>query len=349
MAISLPDARQLSDETLEAFRLRAIHACQLGFTELDVSQVLGVAHETVCRWWSAFVAGGTDALPSDRSGRPSGAGAALSEFQAHHIQALLDDNANPEKLGIAAPLWTRRAVAELIRRPFGIDLAVRTVGAYLRRWGYTCKKPRRHARRQDPEEVRVWLEETYPAIARRAADEGAAIYWCDERGVAADAHPARGYARRGMPAQLEVPDRHIRVNQVSAISNAGAVRFMTFTRTMTAAVLLEFLGRLLRGTTGKIFLILDRLTAHQDGAIEAWVAAHADRLELFYLPRRAPERNPDEYLNQDVKGNVHAEGLPANKGELRSQLQGFMRKLLHLPEHVKSYFQHPCVQYAAGV
>ena len=40
--------------------------------------------------------------------------------------------------------------------------------------------PSRHAKDQDPEEVRRWLEETYPAIEQRAAREGAEIYWCDE-------------------------------------------------------------------------------------------------------------------------------------------------------------------------
>ena len=65
--------------------------------------------------------------------------------------------------------------------------------------------------------------------------EGAEIYWCDETGVAADQHPRRGYAREGQPATMEVPDPHIRINQISAISNEGAVRFMTYKGTMTAA------------------------------------------------------------------------------------------------------------------
>ncbi|OWK39199.1 hypothetical protein [Fimbriiglobus ruber] len=34
--------------------------------------------------------------------------------------------------------------------------------------------------------------EIYPAIADRAAEEGATIDWCDEVGVAADECPARG-------------------------------------------------------------------------------------------------------------------------------------------------------------
>src|SRR5262249_43721004 len=161
----------------------------------------------------------------------------------------------------AAPLWTRRAVADLIEQEFGIRLAVRTVGNYLGLWGFTLKRPSRHARDQDPDAVRHWLEVTYPAIEERADAEGAGIYWCDEVGVAGDAHPARGYAPRGAAATLEVPEGHIRANQIAAISNGGKVHFMTYTRTMTAALFLEFLRRLLRGVTVKVFLIVDRLRA----------------------------------------------------------------------------------------
>ena len=148
---------------------------------------------------------------------------------------------------------------------------------------------------------------------------------------------------------MDVPDPHVRANQISTITNDGKVRFMTYTKTMTAALFLVFLSRLLRSTTGKVFLIVDRLRAHETPEVAQWVAAHRERIEVFYLPRYAPELNPDEYLNNDLKGDVNADGLPHNKGEVRSRIQGFMRKLLHLPEHVRSYFEHPCVRYAIGV
>ena len=54
MAVSLPDARQLSDEVLEALRLRALRGCELGFSEGDVADLLGVARETVSRWYAAY-------------------------------------------------------------------------------------------------------------------------------------------------------------------------------------------------------------------------------------------------------------------------------------------------------
>jgi transposase len=348
MAISLPDARQLPDEVLEALRLRALRGCELGFTEADVADLLGVSRETVSRWWTAYAAGGPGAMPGDRTGRPVGSGRTLSDEQAGQIQRLIDDR-SPRELGIAAAVWTRKAVRDLIRKEYGIDMPVRTVGEYLKRWGYTPKVPRRHARDQDPEEVREWLEETYPAIEERAAREDAEIHWCDETGAAADEQPHRGYAREGDAAEMEVPDAHIRMNQVSTISNEGEVHYLTYERTMTAAMFIMFLGRLLEETTRKVFLIVDHLPAHEAKAVAAWVSEHGDRIELFFLPRYAPERNADEYLNNDLKGSINAAGLPESRGELRSRIEGFMSRLLHLPAHVRNYFRHPCVQYAAGV
>jgi transposase len=309
MAVSLPDARQLSDEVLEALRLRAVRGCELGYTESQVADLLGVARETVCRWWSAYADHGLAGLPQERSGRPVGSGRTLTEEQAKHLQQLLDSKA-PEELGIASPLWTRRAVRDLIAQEFGITMPVRTVGEYLKRWGYTRKKARRHSRDQDPEEVRQWLEETYPALEKRAEEEDAEIHWCDETGVGADEHPGYGYAREGQPAQAEVPDRHIRVNMISTITNEGVVQFMTYQQTMTAALFIVFLSRLIRGASRKIFLIVDRLRAHEAAAVQAWLAEHQEQIEVFPLPRYAPERNADEYLNNDLKGNVNAAGLP---------------------------------------
>src|SRR5262245_12329601 len=171
MAITLPDARQLPDDVLSALRLRALRGCELGFRQCDLAELLGVSPETVCHWWAAYTSGGVEAIPGDRTGRPVGSGRTLSDDQASHLQGLIDDQ-SPEDLGVASPLWTRKAVRDLIRREYGIRMPVRTVGEYLKRWGYTAKRPRRHARRQDPQEVRRWLEETYPAIEKRARREG---------------------------------------------------------------------------------------------------------------------------------------------------------------------------------
>jgi transposase len=348
MSIELPDARQLSDEALQVLRLRALHGIELGFSEVELSDLLGVCNETISRWWTAYTVEGQDSLPGARSGRPLGSGRFLSDQQAERIQELIDNN-SPEKLGIAQALWTRRAVRDLIRTELNIDLAERTVGQYLRRWGYTSKKPARHSRKQKPDEVQQWLEETYPAIEVQAARENAEILWTDEVGVDADHHPGRGYAREGERATMEVPGPHIRVNQISAISNEGTVRFMTYKGSLNAAVFLVFLSKLIEGATRKILLIADRLQSHKTPDVVAWVEAHKDQIEVFYLPPYAPELNPVEYMNNDMKGEVNKAGLPDNRETLHGHIMKFMRTLANVPQHVISYFLNPCVQYASGI
>jgi transposase len=348
MPIQLPDARQLSDETLQVLRLRALRGIELGYSELELADLLGVCNETISRWWTAYAAEGLPALPGGRTGRPLGSGRSLSDEQAERIKGCIDNHC-PQEVGIPHALWTRRAVRDLICKEFGIDLAERTVGQYLRRWGYTSKKPGRHSRQQDPDEVQQWLEETYPAIEAQAAREDAEILWTDEVGVAADHHPGCGYAREGERATMEMPKPHIRVNQITAISNEGTVRFMTYKGSLNAAVFLLFLTKLIQGATRKILLIADRLQAHKTPEVEAWLKEHQSKIEVFYLPAYSPEMNPVEYLNNDMKGTVNKAGLPEDRGTLHTRIMTFMEQLVSLPEHVISYFLHPWVQYAAPI
>src|SRR3954464_11666439 len=98
MSIQLPDARQLSDEALQVLRLRALRGIELGFSEVDLADLLGVCPETISRWWTAYAAEGLASLPGGRSGRPLGSGRLLSDQQAERLQDLIDNN-SPHNLG----------------------------------------------------------------------------------------------------------------------------------------------------------------------------------------------------------------------------------------------------------
>jgi hypothetical protein len=52
-------------------------------------------------------------------------------------------------------------------------MPIRTVGEYLKRWGFTPQKPYRCAYEQNPKKVKQWLEERYPAVVKRAKHEDA--------------------------------------------------------------------------------------------------------------------------------------------------------------------------------
>src|ERR1700677_5173969 len=114
MAIELPDGRCESNDVLEALRLRAVHARELGYAVVDIAAILGVREETVSRWCSRYDRGGQEALPGDRTGRPVGSGRLLTSEQEQCLQRLIETQ-SPEKLKIPSALWTRQAVQELVK------------------------------------------------------------------------------------------------------------------------------------------------------------------------------------------------------------------------------------------
>jgi transposase len=347
MTVTLLDTRSLTDEVRQALRRRAVAAREAGYTTDTIAAILGVRPESVSRWFAAYQRGGLDALPGDRTGRPVGSGRLLNLDQETRLEAVIVAT-TPADQGIASGLWTRPAVRQLIQQEFGLRLPIRTVGEYLRRWGLTPQRPVRHAYRQQPEAVRRWLDEEYPALAARAKAEGAEIQWGDESGARSEASRQRGYAPRHDPPEQAVSGHPFRVNLISTITNEGKLRFMLYEGKLTGAVFVLFLSRLLLGATRKIILIVDRLKVHASAPVQAWLYDHREQLEIVPLPPYAPERNPDEYLNHDVKENLNADGPAASRGELKSKLRRFLQRLAKLPEHVRALFRHPQVAYAAA-
>lgn len=347
MSLTLLDTRSLSDEVRTALRLRAVAAREAGFANDTIAAILGVRPESVSRWFRAYQRGGLESLPGDRTGRPVGSGRLLSEAQETRLEAVIVAS-SPADQGIASGLWTRQAVRQLIWQEFGLRLPIRTVGAYLRRWGLTLQRPTRHAIHQDPEEVRRWLQEEYPAVAARAKAEGAEIQWGDETGAQAEATRQRGYAPPNTPPEQAVTGQRFRVNMISTITNEGKLRFMLYHGTMTGTLFVVFLTRLLVGARRKIILIVDHLKVHESEEVAVWLYEHQDRLEIIGLPKYAPERNPDEYLNNDLKGQLNADGPAANREELTGKMRRFMQHLGKLPDHIQAYFKHPKVAYAAA-
>ena len=80
---------------------------------------------------------------------------------------------NPAQIQLEFALWSRGAVILAIRQLFGIDMPIRTVGEYLRRWGFTPQRPIKRALEQDPAWLKAWLEDEYPMIVARAKTEDA--------------------------------------------------------------------------------------------------------------------------------------------------------------------------------
>jgi transposase len=62
----------------------------------------------------------------------------------------------------------------------GIRIPVRSVGEYLKRWGFTPQKPIPRAYEQSHVAVQRRLDKTYPEIKQRAKEEDTEVHWGDE-------------------------------------------------------------------------------------------------------------------------------------------------------------------------
>ena len=342
------DARKLSPEQQKEKRKIALRMRMNGREFSEIGQTVGVHPRTVQYWWSRYQAEGLkSAVEGGKRGTEVGERRTLSVEQEWAVQELISEKM-PDQLKLSFALWTRAAVRELIHRRFKIEMPIRTVGEYLKRWGFTPQKPMKKAYEQKPELVEAWLKESYPAISERAKAEGAEIHWGDETGVRSDCQHGRSYAPAGKTPVQRVPGSRFSTNMISTVTNQGKVRFMIYRETLTAPVLIRFLARLVRDAGRKVFLILDNLRVHHSKKVRAWLDKHTDLIELFFLPAYSPELNPDEYLNCDLKAQVHG-GKPAkNRDELETRVRGAMMKLQNRPERVKSYFKHSKIQYAAA-
>jgi transposase len=342
------DTRSLPAAAQAALRIRAVRAVLDGMTQAEAARVFGVHHNAVNRWIKRYREGGWAGLAERRRGRRPGEQAALSEHQQQEVIALVRD-ATPDQLGLGGFLWTRDAVAELITGRYGLGLARTTVGGYLRGWGFSPQRPQRRALEQNPAAVRRWLADTYPAIRARAKREGGVVLWLDEMGVRSDAAAGRSWAPVGQTPVIKGTGKRFRVNMISAISNAGMLRFRLFTGSFTGAVFIDFLGRLLRDCDGrKVHLIVDGHPVHRAKLVSGWVGGHADRIQLHVLPGSSPELNPVELLNHDVKANAAGRRRPRSAKELRAQLHGYLRRRQRHPEVLIRFFQHPATRYAAA-
>jgi transposase len=340
------DARKMNQDMQYHMRVQVVKLRQRGMKHAEISEIVGIHEKHSSRIYRRYEREGIKGLAKGRRGRRADEQKTLTPDMETAIRKEITDK-TPDQLKMPFALWTRKAVAELIRLRCGIAMPIRTVGEYLMRWGFTPQKPIRKAYEQNPSHVEKWLGEEYPAISARAKAEGAEISWCDETGIRNDESNARGYALKGKTPVIRLCAKRTSMSMISAITNQGKVRFMVYKDAMNATLFVRFMGRLVRDAGRKVFLIVDNLRTHHGKVVRKWLDEHAEKIEVFYLPSYSPELNPDEYLNCDFKCGVHG-GVPArSEKELKRKMISHMRMLQRKPGRVVKYFKHPKIKYAA--
>lgn len=344
---SPPDARALTPEAQKEKRTTALRMRELGYNFQSIAEALGVHLRTVQHWASVSQSQGAEAaIAGGRRGARFGQGRILSPEQEVRVRGWIIDRM-PDQLKLPFALWTRAAVRELIREKLGIVLPLVSVGLYLQRWDFTAQRPWQRALERRPAEVAHWLEHDYPALAKRAKREGATILWGDETGVRNEPVVGKSFAPRGQTPVASRSGKRFGLNMISAVSNRGELRFMLYADTLNAKRFIAFLERLVRNESRKLILILDNLRVHHSEPVRTWVAEHAEKIELVFLPAYSPELNPDEYINGQLKAALRKLPPPRDIDSQEKRGLSIMRRLQKLPQLILALFRHPAIAYAA--
>jgi transposase len=129
----------------------------------DVAAAVGASRQSVSTWKKLAGTRGerAKALAAKPQHVPE---CRLSKAERSKLIRLL--RAGPRKAGFESDLWTLPRVAQLIEQEFGVSYHSTHAGRLLHALGFSCQKPERRSREQDPEAVRVWREKKWPAIKK---------------------------------------------------------------------------------------------------------------------------------------------------------------------------------------
>lgn len=339
------DARTVEPSALHLLRRQVVQAVRGGMSQTDAARTFGASLRAVSKWRRLDREGGLRALMLKRRGRRPGEGR-LSATRAGRIRSMIVGKM-PDQLKLPFYLWTRTAVARLIAREYGIEVSLVTVGRYLRAWGLSPQKPVRRAYERTAVAIARWRKQEYPAIARQARRDKAAIYWGDERGLRSDHVTGTSYAPVGRTPVVRATGQRFGCNRISAITNKGALAFMVFQGKFKAPVFLAFMQRLLKQVVGKIDLIVDGHPVHKSGTAMRFAATHSSRLRLIRVPGYCPELTPDELLNQDVKTNGLGKSRPTNRTELMAIARSHLYRRQKQPQVIANLCHEKQVRDAA--
>lgn len=205
----------MDHKTLEHIRLTACkRVLEDGELPSVVAASLGFCRTSIYPWLRRVEEEGWEALAEKIAEGPE---RKLTERQRQRVKRWIVGK-DPRQYGFEFGLWTRRIVQTMIRDKFGVELCLTSVGKLLAQLELTPQQPLRRAYERDPVAIRVWKEQDYPELKKRARKYGARIYFLDETGFSSEPNLRRTYGLKGQTPVVKTTGQRQKVNVISAVN-----------------------------------------------------------------------------------------------------------------------------------
>ena len=321
-------------------RQNAVKAVQRGEPVSVVARTHNVPLRTIFGWLARYRQGGWQALREGRrSGRPRKVGAELMQWL--YAAITLGD---PRQYQLAFCLWTLGIVRLVLKKEHGVELSKSAVCRLLQQLGLTPQRPIYRSYKQDPRELEKYLRRTFPQLRRLAKRIGAEIYFVDESAVRSDHHRGTTWGAIGQTPVVEDSGDRFGLKLISAVSPRGDMRFAVIEGKMNSDKFIEFLKQLQADAGKPLIVIADNASYHSSGKVQKF-ARESQAIHLGYLPKYAPELNPDEQVWNHAKARL-AKLFIDSAQSLKQSVLNIMRSIQKQSSLIQSFFQLKDTSYA---
>lgn len=339
----LDDGRKVPDDVMFYIRVMAVHAVRVrGLSPEDVVNVINFNRPCIYNWLRLYDEGGYPALESVM---PAGAEPLVTSQLDEWIKETVL-NKNPVDFGYDTNLWTCKILADILEQKFNVTVSESTVRIHLKDLGFTSQKPEYQDEGRDEKEIEYFLNVKFPKIQRLAEKIGADIGFEDESGVGIMTRHGKTWGLRGEPPVVKVSMKRGGFNVMSIVTPDGILRYSVKEGSINGEVFIDFLKQAIEGRDRPLILLVDHATFHGSKAVRHFVGAHRSKIRIFFLPKRAPEYNPDEQVWNEIKNNRIGKQPVKDKKDLKDRLYSALGSLQKNTKRILSFFQLPDTKYA---
>lgn len=240
------DGRHLSQEDQHKRRKDIIRLREEGKNNREISKLVGCCLTHVSTIYQKYVKAGNnlETLEPMVRGRREGEQRLLSPHQEKTIKKILYKKV-PQELGLDNCLWSRESIKSLISIKFNIEVPIRLVTDYMKRWGVIIPKPVKSRNKKASQNYNKWLKSQLNSILNDSANDNYKIMWISSCTVKDNFYSNM------------LPDDNINRNTsiLSSISNHGDIRFLLYYGKLSENTLKSFIKQLYNDTKAKIYLI----------------------------------------------------------------------------------------------
>jgi transposase len=309
------DRLRFSTPSADVFRnCLIILRSHAGSSIAQIADFLGCSADTVKRVRKLYRQGGIDALhPRDSPGRPTRATDAFRQQLRQTVQTC------PLTLGYGFATWSAARLAEHLAGQTGIRFSDDQMRRLLKEEGFSFQRPKHtlKGKRDEAAFERSAQELRQHKQQALGPSPAYALVFQDEVEIHKLPALARVWAPVGSQPEVPTPGKNEKRVVYGGIDYLTGKISYTVAATKSGVNFLAFLVALVAAYVGKkVLLVCDNGRFHTTKAVQAWLEANKEKVEIYWLPPYCPSLNLIERLWGHLKRAVLANVLFGQMDEL---------------------------------